>query len=235
MTVETTTIKDNMVIRDSVKTWRWFDAFGPNVRKWELGPNQVVSTTTAAGGTVTQTNGTLVTADSTTGGAIVLTLGGADNDVIEVQSRTEPFYFASAWPAYFGCKVQLVDADQQDVHLGFTIRDTDHAGGISDGIYLRLVDQSALMSLVLEKNSTESTTAVLTAADATDYTLEMYYDGAGYIHAYVNDTLIASVATSDANWCNDEHLCATVANQAGEGTANNLTLYWARAIQVQNA
>jgi hypothetical protein len=235
MATETVAVGNSLVFRDVDRTWRWFDAVGPEVRKWELGPAQVVSTTTAAGCTITQTNGTLVGADSTTGGAVVFTLGGADNDVIEVQSRSELFYFASAWPAYFGCKVQLVDADQQDVSIGFTIRDTDHAGGISDGIYLRLVDQSAIMSLVLEKNSTESTTAVLTAADATDYTLEMYYDGAGYIHVYVNAALIASVASSDVNWCNDEHLCATVANQAGEGTANNLTLYWARAIQVQAA
>lgn len=235
MTIETTTIKNNLVIRDDVNTWRWYDAFGPNVRKWFLDSSRVVSTTTAAGSTVTATNGTLATGDSTTGGAVVLTLGGQDNDVIEVQSQTELFRFQAAWPAYFGCKVQLVDADQQDVSLGFTIRDTDHAGGITDGIYLRLVDQSAVMSLVLEKNSTESTTTVLTAADATDYTLELYYDGAGYIHVYVNDTLTASVATSDANWCNDEDLAAVVANQAGEATANNLTLYWCRAIQVQAA
>jgi len=219
-------------MRDSEYTWRWFDAFGPDVRKWFLGPNQVVSTTTVAGATVTQTNGTLVTADSTTGGAVVLTLGGADNDVIEVQSESELFYFASKWRAYYGCKFQVVDADQQDIHLGFTIRDTDHAGGITDGIYFRVVDQSAVLSLVLEKNSTETTAEILTVVDATDYTLEMAFDG-DYVYAYVNSVLAASVAATNANFCNDENLAAVVANQAGEGTANNLTLYWARAIQVQ--
>lgn len=232
MATETTLIHNNLVMRDSNNTWRWFDAFGPDVRKWEFGPAQVVSTTTAAGSTVTQTNGTLVDAASTTGGAVVLTLGGADNDVIEVQSQSELFYFASKWQAYYGCKFKVVDADQQDVHLGFTITDTDHAGGITDGIYFRLVDEGATLSLVLEKNSTETTAEILTVVDATDYTLEMFYDG-DYVYAYVNGALVTSIATSNANFCNDEHLAAVVANQAGEGAANNLTLYWARAIQVQ--
>ena len=234
MTAETALIKDNLVVRDTEKTWRWLDAFGPDVRKWELNPSVVVSTTTAAGCTITQTNGTLVTADSTTGGAVVLTLGGADNDKVEAQSFSESFYFASKWPAYFGCKFKMVDADQQDVHVGFAIRDTDLAGGVTDGLYFRIVDESAVISLVLEKNSAETATAVATGADATDVMLEMYYDG-DYVHAYVNGVLAASVAATNANFCNDEHLCATVANQAGEGTANHMTLYWSRAIQVQAA
>lgn len=235
MTVEYASVKNNLVIRDDVNTWRWFDAFGPNVVKWFMDGNRVVSTTTAAGCTITQTNGTVATVDSTTGGAVKLTLGGADNDKVEIQSLWEPFYFASKWPAYFGFKFQLVDADQQDVSAGFVIRDTDIAGGVTDGIYFRIVDESAVMSLVLEKNSTESTTTVIAAtADATDYMVELYYDG-DYFYTYINGTLTATVAATDANLCNDEHLTATIANQAGEGTANNLTLYWARAIQVQAA
>lgn len=233
MTVETATIKNNLVMRDSVETWRWFDAFGPNVVKWSIGGANVVSTTTAAGATITQTNGTIAAGDSVTGGSIVLTLGGADNDKVEIQSHAEPFYFASKWPAYFGCKFKLVDADQQDVSVGFIIRDTDIAAGTTDGLYFRIVDESAVVSLVLEKNSTETTATVATAADATDITLEMYYDGA-YVYAYVNGTLAASVVAT-TNFCDDEHLTATIANQAGEATANNLTLYWARAIQIQNA
>ena len=233
MTVETATIKDNLVMRDDVNTWRWFDAFGPNVVKWSIGGANVVSTTAAAGATVTVTNGTLATLDSTTGGAINLSVAGADNDKVEIQSTIEPFYFASKWPAYFGCKFKLVDADQQDVSAGFIIRDTDIAAGTTDGLYFRIVDESAVVSLVLEKNSTETTATVATAVDATDITLEMYYDGA-YVYAYVNGSLVASVAAG-ANFCDDEHLTATIANQAGEGTANNLTLYWLRAIQVQNA
>lgn len=233
MAVETALVKNNLVMRDDVDTWRWFDAFGPNVVKWSFNGTNVVSTTTASGATITQTNGTIAAGDSVTGGSVVLTLGGADNDKVEIQSHAEPFYFAAKWPAYFGCKFKLVDADQQDVSVGFVIRDTDIAAGTTDGLYFRIVDESAVVSLVLEKNSTETTATVATAADATDITLELYYDGA-YVYAYVNGALVASVAAT-TNFCDDEHLTATIANQAGEATANNMTLYWARAIQVQNA
>jgi len=234
MTIEQVAINNNLVFRDASNTWRWFDAVGPDVRKWEFGPNQVVSTTTAAGCTVTETNGTLVTEDSTSGGAVVLTLAGAEDDVVEVQSFSELFYFASPWKAYFGCKFQLVDADQQDVHLGWTIRDVDHAGGISDGIYVRLVDGSAVLSLVLEKTSVESATAIATLANATDYQLELYYDG-DYVHAYLDGALVASIADSNASFCDDEHLCATVTDESGATASNNLILYWAHAIQVQSS
>lgn len=234
MTVETASVKNNLVVRDDVNTWRWFDAFGPNVVKTFLDGSRVVSTTTAAGFTITQTNGTVAALDSTTGGAVKLTLGGADNDKVEIQSHFEPFYFANKWPFYFGARFQVVDADQQDISIGFVIRDTDIAGGVTDGIYLRVVDESAACSLVLEKNSTESTTTLATLADATDVQLEVYGDGDN-VYCYVNSTLTATIAATDANWCNDEHLTFTVANQAGEATANNLNLYWARAIQVQAA
>lgn len=236
MGVETVSLKDQLVFRDQTNTWRWYDAVGANVRKWGFdGSHGVVSTTTMAGTTVSVTNGTLVTADSTSGGAVVLTVAGAEDDQVTLQSFSEIAYFAQKWPAYFGIKFQHVDPTQTDIHFGWIIRDTDIAGGVSDGIYLRSADASAALNLVLEKNSTESTTTIVsTLAAATDYTVELYYDG-DYIHAYVNGALIASVADTDANWCDDEHLCATVDNDAGEGSANNMTVYWARAIQLQRA
>jgi len=234
MSAEWTNVRDSRVLRDKTFTHRWLDAEGANVRKWEFDASKVVSTTTAVGSTVTVTNGTLVSADSVTGGAVTLTLAGADDDKVELQSVSEDFYFASAWPAYFGVKIgQLVDADQTDISLGFIIRDTDIAGGVTDGVYFRVVDESAALAFVLEKNSAEVTYEMLTAAESTDYVLEFYYDGAGYVHAYLNGVLQTSIATSSASWPNDEHLAATVAVQAGEGAANNARVYWARAIQVQ--
>lgn len=234
MSTEWTTVRNALVLRDAQLPHRWYDAFGNNVRKWAFDSSKVVSTTTAAGCTVTQTNGTIVAVDSTAEMPVLFTLGGADNDKVEVQSTSEGFYFASAWPAYFGCKVgQFVDADQTDMSFGLIIRDTDIAGGVTDGVYFRIVDEAATLALVLEKNSAETTSEIVTTTESTDYVLEFYYDGAGYVHAYLNGVLVTSIATSNANWPNDEHLTATVAVQAGEGTANNVRVYWARAIQVQ--
>lgn len=232
MATELEQVNSNYVVRDTVKTWRWYDGFGPSVAKWRLDHTVVVSTTTAAGNIVTQTNGTLVATDSTTGGAVTLTVAGADDDLITVQGHSEAFKFASRWPAYYGCKFQLVDADQTDFFAGWCIKDTTLEAGMTDGIYFRLVDQSAVLSLVLEQDSAETTSEIATLADATDYTLEMYYDG-DYVHAYLNGALAVSVAATNANFCNDEDLCGTFGIQAGEGAANNAKLYWARAIQVQ--
>lgn len=233
MSTEWTTVRDALVLRDAQLPHRWYDAFGANVVKYSFDASKVISTTTAVGFTPSLTNGTFVTSDSTTGGAVVFTLGGADNDKVQVQSFTELFKFASAWPAYFGVKFSLVDADQTDVHFGLIIRDTDFSDGVSDGVYFRIVDQSAVVSFVLEQDSAETTTEIATLADATVYTLELYYDGAGYVHAYLNGALQASVATTNANWCNDEDLAFSLGVQAGEVAANHGTIYWARAIQVQ--
>jgi hypothetical protein len=192
----------------------------------------VSSTTTAVGNIVTATNGTLVATNSTTGGAVTLTVAGGDNDLITVQGHSEAFKFASRWPAYYGCKFQLVDASQTDFFAGWCIADTTLEAGMTDGIYFRLVDESAVLSLVLEKTNAETTVEIATLADATDYTLELYHDG-NYVHAYVNGALATSVATTNANFCNDEDLAGTFGIQAGVAAANNARLYWARAIQVQ--
>jgi len=234
MTTEMVVIGNNLVARDHINTWRWFDAFGPDVRKWVLDHTVVVSTTTAAGSIVTQTNGTLVATDSTTGGAITLTVAASDNNLITVQSNSEAFKFASKWLAYYGCKFQLVDADQTDLFAGWCIKNTALEAGMTDGLYFRLVDESAVLSLVLEQDSAETTVEIATLVDATDYMLEMYHDG-DYVYAYINGVLATSVATSNANFCNDEDLCGTFGIQAGEGSANNARLYWSRAIQVQAA
>lgn len=227
------TVNDHLVYYDNALAWRWLDAIGPSVVKWQLTPAEVISTTTAAGSTVTATNGTLVAVDSVSGGAILVTLAGGDNDKLEAQSVAEQVYFANAWPAYFGIKLgQMVDADQTDVSAGWIIRDTDIAAGTTDGIYFRIVDQSAVCSLVLEKDSAETTVELFTAAEATDYVLELYFDGTN-VAAYVNGVLATTVSASNANFCNDEHLAPTVAIQAGEASANNVRLYWAKSFQIQ--
>lgn len=233
MTIETATINGNTVFRDHINTWRWYDAVGPDVVKFSFDSKSPVSTTTAAGCTVTVTNGTLVTTDSVSGGAVKFTLAGAEDDKVQVQSFSELFKFAAAWPAYFGVKFALTDASENDVHFGLMIRDTDFSDGVTDGVYFRLVDASAVVSFVLEQDSAETTCEVATLADATTYTLEFYYDGAGYVHAYYNGALATSIATTNANWCNDEDLAFSLGVQSGAVAANHGTIYWARAIQVQ--
>ena len=44
----------------------------------------------------------------------------------------------------------------------------------------------------------------------------------------------ATVAASNANFPNDEHLAASIALLTGEGAANTLSVAWMRAIQIQS-
>jgi len=232
MAIEQVTLNNNIVTRDKNNPWRLYDAVGPGASKWVLDHTVVTDGLIAAGSIVTSTNGTLVATDSTTGGAITLTLGGADDDICTVQGHSEAFRFASRWPAYYGCKFQLVDPAQTDFFAGWCIKSATLEAGITDGVYLRLVDGSAILSLVLEQDSVETTNEVMTLVAATDYTFELAYDG-DFIHAYMNGDLVVSVAATNANFCNDEDLAATFGVMAGEGSANNAKLYWSRAIQVQ--
>lgn len=234
MTTELATVNNHLVMRDSEKTWRWFDAFGPNVCKWRLNPvdSQVVSTTTAAGADVDVfTAGTLVSVDSVDGGAVAWTPSGTEDQGLQAMWG-EGFSFASKWPFYFGCKFQHTDADQCDFIIGLSINDEEAIGGVSDGLYFRTVDASAVLSLVLEKDSAETTLELVTMADASDVTAEMYYDGTT-VYGYINGVLAGSVAASNANMPNDEHLGVLIALATGEGTANTVTVKWARAIQLQ--
>lgn len=233
MSTEWTTVRNALVLRDAQLPHRWYDAFGANVVKCSFDWRNVISTTTAAGFTPTLSNGTFVSTDSTSGGLVQFALGGQDNAKVQVQSFTELFKFAAAWPAYFGCKFKLTDVDDNDVHLGMIIRDTDFSDGVSDGVYFRVADTSAVMSFVLEKDSAETTYEVATLADLGVYTVEFYYDGAGYVHAYLNGVLVTSIATSNANWPNDEDLTFSLGVQAGSAAANHGYIYWSRAIQIQ--
>ena len=103
---------------------------------------------------------------------------------------------------------------------------------MSDGLYFRSVDASAALTFVLEKDSAETETSIATLTDATYVTAEWYYDG-DYVYAYIDGALVASVAATNANFPNDEHLAAAIALLTGEGTANILSVAWMRAIQVQ--
>lgn len=236
MGAEIASVKNNLVVRDTEKPWRWYDAFGPNVVKTIIYPTQsgVDTTATLAGGIVTvATAGTFVHAESVTGGALNMTPSGTEDQGLQVQFG-EGFYFASKWPAYFGVKFANVDVDQADWIAGLAIWDTTLLGGVSDGLYFRSVDASAALTLVLEKDSAETETAVVTMADATYVTAEWYFDG-DYVYAYVDGTLAATIASSNANFPNDEHLAASLALLTGEATANTLSVAWMRAIQIQQA
>jgi len=239
--LEWATIRNCLVARDSINTWKWYAAFGPNVVQYAL--SVIGPPTDNTTGMPTEFINTLVNASTFTladvaGGAVILTGAGADNDGVKLQlgaeagTAGENVTFAAEYPCYFSCKFQLLDADQSDILAGFFITDTTALDGGTDGMYFRSVDESAVLQFVLEKNSVESVTNVGTLTDAADVHCEFLYWGSN-VYVYVDDVLQTTIADTDASFPNDELLRLTLEFLSGEAAANTATVKELRFIQIQ--
>lgn len=241
MGLEFASIRNHMVLRDETNTWRWYDAWGPSVVKYEM--NTAAVPTDDTSGMPTEFTNTLVNASTfahtdVAGGGVILTAAGAENDGVKLQlgdelgGAGENVSFAAEYPTYLYCKMQAADVDQSDILVGFFITDTTALDGGTDGMYFRTVDEAATVHFVLEKDSVESTTSVGTLTDATDVELELFYWGSN-VYAYVDGTLQATVADTDTNFPNNELLRLTFEFLSGEAAANTCTIKRLRFIQIQ--
>ena len=243
MTVEFVTIGDSLVARSVEYPFRWYDAWGSHVVKYELNTAAYPSDDTT--GMPTEFTNTLVNATTfahtdVLGGGVLMTPAGAENDGITLQLGDElggvgeNISFALRYPAHFSITLQVTDADQTDFIAGFCITDTALLGGMTDGIYFRKVDETAVVNFVLEQDSAETVTAVNTMADATDVLLEFTYLADGNIYAYANSALMATIADTDANFCNDELLRLSFEFLDGAGVGNTCTIKRFKFIQIQD-
>jgi hypothetical protein len=243
MASEITSIRNAQVVRDDALTHRWFDAFGEGVAKYVTSftslpaddsttdPTEFVMTVVEAGaGTSTAVIGDVA------GGALTITCAAGENDGVSLQlgnpNSGEWASFAAEYPTYFGIRFQGNDVDQTDFFFGLAVTDTTLLGGVTDGMYFRSVDGSSVLNFVLEKDSAESATAVGTLTDATDVTAEFFYSGSN-VYVYVDGTLQATIADSDANFPNDELLRLSMEVLTGEAVANTCQVSWVRLIQIQ--
>lgn len=239
MASEWSSIRDNMVLRNTVNTWQWYDAAGPEVVKYVTHFEALATDDTTGDPTeFTQTVVEVGAGDSTAvltttkGGALLMTSAGNENDGVQLQLKGEAWQLNTSHQCYFGVQFAINDVDQVDALLGLAMTDTTLLGGVDTAVYFRTVDESATLQFVVEKNNTESATNVATLTDATNVTAEFFWDGTN-ITAYINGTQAASVATTDAAFPDDEVLTLSLAMLTGEATANTLTVEWVRAIQVQ--
>jgi hypothetical protein len=250
MTVETTTKRNALVYRDFTYNHRWYDAFGPGVTKylqefnganWQVddtthdpSPNWTLNITEAGAGDTT-TNLT-----DLSGGGLLITTGTADGDGLQMQlghgstGAGENIDLSGRNALYLGIELAFSDADQIEFLFGACITDADCFGAVTDGMYFRSIDETAVLNFVTELNSVESAVAVATLADATYIKLEMLYDVDGYVYVYVNDSLITTVHDSAATFPNDELLRTTFEFLTGEGNANTCTVRWMRMIHIRS-
>ena len=227
------TINGHTVLRDD-DIDRWYDVWGDKCVKWELDMVTLAQDASAnpAGYTTTEVGtNTIVLQESTDRGELLITCGGTENNGLQIQPLGEAFSLGTSYPCYFGCEFKINDVDQVDAFVGLAIADTTVLAGCSDDAGFRTDDESAALQFILEKGSAESTSSVATLADDTWVIVDFYYDGSN-IYAYVDGSLKATVANTDTNFPDDEHLTPTIAILTGEATANTLTVRWARAFQV---
>lgn len=244
MAIEMVSIRDNMVFRDDLNTFRWYDAIGPHVAKYVTSftslpaddtttdPTEFVATVVEVGAGTS----TAVIAD-VAGGALAVTCAANEDDGWSMQlgnpNTGEWASFAGRFPTYYGIQLQINDVDQTDLFAGLAVTDTALLGGVTDGLYFRSVDGTAVVNFVLEQDSVETVTAVATMVDATNITLEFLYWGSNVL-VYVDGVLVATIADTDANFCNDELLRLSFEFLTGEAVANTAQVNWMRLIQLQN-
>lgn len=242
MTTREKYFHDHIVWYDAAKcpggTCRWLGVQGPKKVSWEeLGQRLEIDDTTGDPTAYTTTVVEVGAGDSTVavsdaaGGALVFTAAANEDDGIQIQSNAELFSFAAAYPFYMRIVWQAADVDQTDFLFGACITDTTLLGGMTDGIYFQSVDGTGAVTLEIEKDSSATSVAVGTMTDATDMTLELYWNGTA-VSAWVDNVQVAS-AIAVTNLPDDELLAFSIAMLTGEAVANTLTVKEAVMYQIQ--
>lgn len=239
-------INGNLVFYQSNYMQRWLDVMGPAVVK-VVDEFQFGNYAIAAGDGSPQTRqgwlNTYVEAgaggdhtealtDGADGGVLLITTDDGEDDGVNKQAIGEAFNFSltNKWPAYFGIRFKVSDATQSDWVAGFCLTDTTLTAGMDDGMYFRSADGSAVVSAVLEKNTTETTGTVHTAANNTYYIYEIVFDGTS-VDFYLNGTAITRLATT--NIPDDEWLTPSFEYLTGAAGVDTVSIDWIRAFQLQ--
>ena len=142
-------------------------------------------------------------------GVLLLTCGGADNDLGQLQTVTAPFTIVAGQKAFFEARVRVDRATgtigQEEIVIGMTGLETGAsftaADGLSvafnEGIAFTSYDGAATWNAVARVADVESVDAAITTyADLTFQTLSWYYDGTD-IRFYVNNSLEATLTTGE--------------------------------------
>jgi hypothetical protein len=237
MATETVNVRDAIVYRSHEYPHRWYDAFGAGVSKYiqDFQGYPVDNTTFLPTEFVTTlVNASTAVPTDVAGGAMLITTAGADNDGVKLQlgsTAGESIDLSGPYPFYLGCELAASVVTQADLLVGLCVTDTTCLDGVTDGIYFRNVDGSALLYAVTEKDSIEGATAVATLVAGSYITVEIYFDGAT-LYFYVNGVLKSSKARTDATFPNDELMRLTLEFLTGDNAAITCTVKWIRVIQV---
>ncbi len=189
----------------------------------------VITTTEAGAGAATE-----AIAAQEECGALLITNDLADADSDEFQASSdggttvlEAWSLTAGQKLGFSTRFKVNDADDVDAMIGLVITDTAMIDGTTDGIYFRIVEASATLELVCEKDSTETVLDMATMADDTYVEVGFHYNGAGVVTGYkrnANDDRWMKVGTITTNLPDDEQLALSFAIQNGAAAADTMTI-----------
>lgn len=245
MATEIVSIRDAVVFRSVEYPHRYYEAVGPGVIKYlqqfiAMAVDDTTHDPCEFTNTIVETGGGDSTAVVTdfAGGALLITADALTDDGYKMQlghghgGAGENVSLASPFPLYFGVRFAINDVDQTDCLFGVCITDTACIDGVSDGMYFRSIDGSALLYFVTEKDSIEGATAVATLTDDAYIEAEFLFDGVT-VTSYINGAETSSTAATDATFPNDELMRLTMEFLTGEDVANTCTISHVRMIHVQ--
>lgn len=205
-----------------------YDFGMPNPFKYEVLAEDFM-TYTAAQWTITETQAGATQAISAgeSGGVLLLTNSGADNDLNSIQRVAsgvtgEHFRWSSDRDSFFICRFKYDSATLGELVLGLQITDATPLD-VTDGIFFLKADGSATISLVVEKNNTSTTTAAGTVVASTYHEVAWFYNADdGLFHIFFDGQEVGtSVAT---NAPDDEDLTVTLAQQNGSAAVRVLSI-----------
>jgi len=183
----------------------------------------VITTTEAGTGSATEA---LTSAD---GGVLLLTNAAGDDDFDSLQwaggsgSVYESYLFDASKDFFFKCRIKTSDATQTDVIVGLHITDTTPVAAITDGIYFLKSDGSTTVSLVVNKDSSATTTSAGTMADDTWTTLGYYYSSKDRkFYIYKDNVLVGTSVNTNAP--DDEEIAISLTIQNGEAVAKTMSV-----------
>ena len=183
----------------------------------------VITTTEAGTGSATEA---LTSAD---GGVLLLTNAAGDDDFDSLQwaggsgSVYESYLFDASKDFFFKCRIKTSDATQTDVIVGLHITDTTPVAAITDGIYFLKSDGSTTVSLVVNKDSSATTTSAGTMADDTWTTLGYYYSSKDRkFYIYKDNVLVGTSVNTNAP--DDEEIALSFTIQNGEAVAKTMSV-----------
>ncbi len=155
-----------------------------------------------------------------------VTPGTQDNDGGNYQAHGQTFRCVSSMKWYVGMQFTPSEASQSDLLFGVCISDTTLLGDRTDGVYMECLDAATSVSVVAEKDSSETQTDSLgTLTDATKQTWEMFWTGTN-IHYYIDGALVANVSSGEIP--DDEALRVSLHWLNGSAGAKTLDIHFLR-------